>query len=141
MENIVNMQNELKVTSIEDLKSSAIGEVVQLPAFDENHPFVARLRRPSLLAMAKSGKIPNTLISAANDLFVNGAGGTAVKNIKDDQMMKQMFDILDLLCSESLVEPSYKELQDAGIGLTDEQYLFIFEYTQRGVKALENFRQ
>lgn len=131
----------LKVTSIDELKKMSMGEIVELPAFDENHPFVARLRRPSLLAMAKSGKIPNSLIDSANELFVNGTGGMANKNIKQDTMMKDMFEVFDLLCEASMVEPKYRDLEAAGITLTDEQYIFIFEYTQRGVKALENFRK
>ena len=39
------------------------------------------------------------------------------------------------------VEPSWSELKNAGIELTDEQYMFIFNYTQEGVKALEPFRE
>ena len=34
----------------------------------------------------------------------------------------------------------YKELKSAGIELTDDQITTIFQFTQQGVKALENFR-
>ena len=55
-------------------------------------------------------------------------------------MMKDMIDVLDVICEEAFVEPSYNEIKNAGVTLTDDQYLFIFDYTQRGVKALESFR-
>lgn len=133
------MEN-LKITSIEELKEYTKGEIVELPSFDENHPFVARLKRPSLLAMAKAGRIPNSLLDSANELFAQGPATVANKRVKDENMMKDMFEVIDLICESSFVEPTYQELNDAGIELTDDQYLFIFDYTQRGVKALENFR-
>ena len=140
MENIVNIQNELKVTSIDELMDYAKGEVVELPSFDEKHPFVARIKRPSIMAMAKSGRIPNSLLDSANELFAQGPAVTANKKIKDMNMMKDMIDVLDVICEEAFVEPSYNEIKNAGVTLTDDQYLFIFDYTQRGVKALESFR-
>ena len=58
-----------EVTSLADLQVYAQGQVVELPGFFSEEPFVVRLRRPSLLALTKSGKIPNALLSAANELF------------------------------------------------------------------------
>lgn len=133
-------KENLKVISVDELKSVAKGEIVELPAFDENHPFIARLRRPSLLSMAKLGKIPNSLLDSANELFAQGPGITANKKINDENMMKDMFEVIDVICEASFVEPTYQQIKDAGVELTDDQYLFIFDYTQRGVKALENFR-
>ena len=41
----------------------------------------------------------------------------------------------------ALVKPSFDELEEAGIELTDEQLVAIFQFTQLGVKALDRFRQ
>ena len=101
-------------------------------------PFVARLKRPSLLAMAKNGKIPNELLVKTNELFMND--GTAV-NASDDNMLKEIFSVIDTIAGEVFVQPTYKEIKEAGVQLTDEQMLFIFNYTQTGVKNLENFRE
>jgi len=131
--------SELKVTSIEELKKIAKGEVVELPPFAEGTPFVARLKRPSMLALAKTGKIPNSLLTQANKLFVGGVQ-QAARNTDDEAMMDELFEILDVICEEAFVEPTMKELKDNGIELTDEQYMAIFSYTQQGVKSLENFR-
>lgn len=135
-----NNITELKVTSLEDLQSYARGAVVELPPFADGQPFVARLRRPSMLALVKSGKIPNELLQSANDLFMGKPAGTKQEKT-DPSTMVRMFDIFDTICEASFIEPTYKQLQDAGIQLTDDQYTFIFNYSQAGVKALNSFRQ
>lgn len=136
-----NVSNENKVTSIEELKKVAFGEVVELPSFVQGVPFYARLKRPSMLAMTKSGRIPNELLVEANKLFVNGTASVATQNQLDSDMMKSLFDVLDIICEDSFVEPSYNELKANGIKLTDEQQLFVFAYVQRGVDALKSFRK
>ena len=127
----------LQITSIDELKSYANGTVVELPSFSEGQPFVARLKRPSLLGMVKQGKIPNTLLVRANELFVQTGAGF---DVEEENMMEQVFDVLDLMAGETFVEPTYKEIKEAGIQLTDEQLMFIFNYAQQGVRALESFR-
>lgn len=131
-------REQLAITSIEELKQYAQGEVVVLPPFAPTQPFVARLKRPSLLAMAKNGKIPNELLVKTNELFIND--GTAA-NASDDNMLKEIFSVIDTIAGEVFVQPTYEEIKEAGIQLTDEQMLFIFNYTQTGVKDLENFRE
>nr|DAH88438.1 MAG TPA: hypothetical protein [Caudoviricetes sp.] len=130
-------KREVNVTSIEDLKNYASGTVVEMPPFAEGQPLVARLKRPSILGMAKQGKIPNTLLVKANELFLqNGAGLDA----EEEDTMKQLYDVLDLIAKETLVEPTYEDIKSVGLELTDEQMMFLFNYSQQGVKALESFR-
>lgn len=129
---------EMKVTSIDQLKLMSGGEIVKLPPFIQGQDFYAKLRRPSMLKLVKSGQIPNSLLRTANMLF----SGEVDKELdRDDEFMKDMFDLIDVLADAVFVEPSWKELNNAGIELTDEQYMFIFNYTQEGVKALEPFRE
>lgn len=128
---------ELTVTSIAELKQYANGVLIELPCFAEGQRFVARLKRPSLLGMVKQGKIPNTLLVRANELFVQDGTGF---DPDEENMMAQMFDVLELMAEETFVEPTYNELKEAGVQLTDEQMMFIFNYAQQGVKALEPFR-
>lgn len=134
------MENELKITSIEELKKISKGEVVELPPFIGGVPFVARLKRPSMLSLAKSGKIPNSLLTQANKLFAGGVESVVNRGIESDEMMDDLFGILDVICEASFVEPTFKQIKEAGIELTDEQYMAVFSYTQQGVKSLENFR-
>ena len=135
------MSKELKVTSIQELSKIAKGEIIELPPFTGDVPFVARLKRPSMLALAKSGRIPNTLLEKANDLFSGGVPNVAHKYNSDPKMMADLMSVLDIICEDSFMEPTFQELKDNGIELTDAQYLAVFAYVQRGVKSLENFRK
>lgn len=128
----------LQITSFEELKAYAQGDVVELPPFAEGRPFVARLSRPSMMALVKGGKIPNTLLKSANELFSSGVAGAFDE--ENDEALSQMFDLMDIICDASFVEPTYQQIKDAGLTLTDEQLMFVFNYSQRGVKALESFR-
>ena len=128
--------NNLKVTSIEELVQYSKGEIVELPSFREGAPFIARLRRPSMMSLVKSGKIPNALVKSASKLF-NGKG----VDDNNDQAMGQAFEVFDALCEAAFVEPKYQDIKNAGIELTDEQYMAVFNYTQRGVDALAPFRR
>ena len=128
-------QKILPITPLESLQEYARGAIVQLPSFSEDQPFVARLRRPSMMALAKSGKIPNSLLNTANSLFM-GKG----MDSNNEAALKEVLSIVDILCDAAFVEPTYSQLKEAGVELTDEQYMAVFNYTQQGVKALEPFR-
>lgn len=130
-----NIEN--KITSIEELVQVSKGAIVELPPFVEGHQFFARLKRPSMLKLVKANKIPNELLTSANSLF---AQGTRNLNTLDKNMMNNLFSVMDIICEEAFVEPTYKELKEAGIELTDDQIAFVFGYTQNGVKQLESFR-
>ena len=125
-----------QVTSLEQLKQYANGNIVRLPDFAEGQPFVAKLKRPSILGMAKQGKIPNSLLVKTNELFVQSGS----LDTEENSMMQEIYDVIDLIADETFVEPTYDEIKSTGIQLTDEQMMFIFNYSQQGVKALESFR-
>lgn len=127
----------MEITSITQLNEYAQGQIVELPPFAEGQSFVARICRPSMLSLVKAGKIPNELLATANSLFIDGK----VDSKADPQAMQKVFDILDTICEACFIEPTYKQIQEAGITLTDEQYMFIFNYSQAGVKALKPFRK
>ena len=125
------------VTDFSQLQSYAQGQIVELPEFAEDMPFVVRLRRPSLLMMMKAGKIPNALLGAANVLFSNSTGKTTQMN---EETYKDISDVMEIIARSALVAPTYDEILNADLTLTDEQILAIFNYSQGGVKALESFR-
>lgn len=129
------ISEQLQITPITTLKEYAGGEIVQFPPFSENKPFVARVKRPSMMVLMKTGKIPNSLLSAANALF---SGSMKIEN--DPDIYREILGVIEVLAEASFVEPTWGEIRDAGIELTDEQYTFLFNYIQRGVKALEPFR-
>lgn len=132
--------DERKVVTIAELKELSGGEIVELPSYNEGQVIYVKLRRPSLLQMVKAGKIPNELLADANVLFANGANGVVNKAIKDEDTLVRLLDVMECICEESFVEPTYKDMKDAGIVLTDSQLLAVFAYTQNGVESLKNFR-
>jgi hypothetical protein len=134
----VNASEATNITSISDLQSYAAGTVVRFPDFAEGQPFVARVRRPSMLVLAKQGKIPNALLNVAGELFAKGGAGI---DSDDKNMLCNMYDVMDIIASAALIEPSLEQIKDCGLELSDNQMLAIFNYAQAGVKALESFRK
>lgn len=123
-----------EVTSISQLNEYAKGQLVELPSFGEGQPFFARLRRPSMLALAKSGKIPNSLLATANRMFDSSL------DTKNENMLKDFYMVIETILEAAFVEPTYQEIKDAGVQLSDDQMIFVFNYTQQGVRALDQFR-
>ena len=134
----VNCDQAMYVTSASDLQNYAAGVVVRFPDFAEGQPFVARVRRPSMLVLAKSGKIPNNLLGTAGELFSKGGAGLDADN---ENMLSDMYDIMHIISEATLIQPSLQEIEAAGLELSDDQMMAIFNYSQAGVKALEPFRQ
>lgn len=134
------MNDMLKVTSIEDLRGYELTSVVQLPDFAPGKPFVARLRKPSMLELVTSGQIPNALLATAVDLFQKNK--SVEEEIRNDPAALTKFGgVLDAYVNASLVEPSLKDLKSLGIVLSDEQRMAIFAFATEEVNALVPFRE
>lgn len=131
------MAKQKKVTTIEELKRYKEGTEVELPPFAEGQPFVARLKRPSIMKMMESGEIPNSLIVRANQLFLTG---TDEFNPHQENVVKEIYPVLKEVAKHCFVDPTWKSMEEAGIELTDEQLMFLFSYMQDGVRTLESFR-
>lgn len=139
-ENIVpaNCSEPMSITSLSDLRMYSGGTVVRLPDFAEGQPFVARVRRPSMLVLAKQGRIPNSLLNTASELFAKGGAGL---DTDDKNMLSNFYDTCKIICEAALAEPTMQDIESAGMSLSDDQMMAIFNYTQSGVKALESFRK
>ena len=125
-------------TKIEEIKKIAGGSEVELPGFtSESEPLVVVLKRPSIMQLAQKGDIPNPLLGVASELFKNGVN----KAMDNGERMKELGEVLTIVAEASMVEPSYSELEEAGINLTDLQLLYIYNYTQTGVDSLKVFRK
>ncbi|KEH98251.1 hypothetical protein [Clostridium massiliodielmoense] len=125
------MEN-LKVTSIEELKRMALPDIIELPPFKEEIPFVAKVKRVSLLNLVQKGVIPNALLSAAEELFYGKESSKGVD-------MQQMSKVMAIMAESTLVEPSIKDLKQVNLELTDEQLITLFNYSQQGLKGLSTF--
>lgn len=137
---IVSHEN-LSITSIADLEKYAGGTVVRFPDFEEGKPFVARVKRPSMLVLAKQGKIPNALLNTASDMFSGKPNGNESAEQNEKQKLNDMYGVMEVVCEACLMEPTLQDITNAGLTLSDEQMIAIFNYTQVGVKALTSFRK
>lgn len=131
-------KKQLKVTTLKDLQNYKNGQVVELPSFAEGQPFVARIRRPSMMRLVEQGKIPNKLLEKANELYANGAA--AIMDTDENSMLTEALELFDIIADSMLLEPTLQEVKETVGSLTDDQYMFLFAYSQRGVRALESFR-
>lgn len=116
--------------SVDSIKTSKIetipgwfGETVEV-----------ELKRPSILALAAAGAIPNPLMKTARKLFYSGINPDGGDLAEEGRVLLEV-------AKAALVKPSFDELEAAGIELTDEQLIAIFQFTQLGAKALDRFRQ
>lgn len=137
------INNQMNVTTFEDLKRYAQGAIVKLPGFAEGQPFVARLRRPDLTTMMASGNIPNALLKSAGSLFEAQGEASKEKEVLDSlntEDFNKMIGLFDAICKEALIQPTYDEIIEAGMTLTMEQKEAIFSYVQEGVIDLDSFR-
>lgn len=116
-----------------DLATIKTSQVVTLPGWC-GEVWECELKRPSLMAMAAGGLIPNPLMKTARKIFYSGISPA-------DGDLAEESKILLTIAQAAMVSPTFDELAAAGIELTDEQLIAIFQFTQMGAKALDRFRQ
>ena len=131
-------QVQVAVTPLSDIVKMSKGEVVELPGFKSDQKVYFRLVRPSMLMLAKTGQIPNSLLSRAADLFSKGSRSF---NNDDGDVLAESYDVLNSIARAAMVEPTMDQLTSNGVLLTDEQLMAIFNYTQNGVNSLSQFRE
>ena len=122
----------VKIIDLATVKEYADGAVIELPPFSAGQPFVARVRRPSMLRMVSDGTF--------NILF-NGDDEDRKKQTENPENMKNMYSVLETLAESMLVEPTVEQLHEKGLELTDEQLMFLYMYQQRGALVLKSFRK
>ena len=93
-----------------------------------------------MMQLMTSGKIPNTLLSVATEMFNGKTGQVMGKASEDIKTLKELVGMMEVLAEASLVKPSYKDIKKANVQLTENQLMAILMYSQGGVKSLENFR-
>ena len=130
-------EQPLKVSTPKEIKElskkRAVGDLLEFPS-----GFTARLCRPGLAKMIKSGTIPQELLAAAMSV---SSGVSAVKPADIGKMM----DVMEIMCIAAFMEPKLvkenpSENEISFSDLTDEDRAFVFSYVQQGVGGLKNFR-
>ena len=124
-------------TTLAEITEKGNGVEIGVPGFVSGEYITMKIKRPSLMEMAVHGKIPNTLMATAASLFKSGTA-ECIDKLKDDDG-KAFSDFSEAVhcVKAALVEPTYDELKERGIELTDVQLLYIYNYIQDGVDKLK----
>ena len=130
----------MQITSIEQLQSIKQSDIVELPSFEDGTPLIVEIKKPNMMQLMVGGKIPNTLLTVATEMFNGKTSQVMGKASEDIKTLKELVGMMEVLAEASLVKPSYKDIKKANVQLTENQLMAILMYSQGGVKALENFR-
>lgn len=91
------------------------------------------VQKPSLLAIARKGKIPNALMAEVSAMFGETAKNQKVtENLVNDNF-GDLVELVEAMCEASVVEPKYEDIKDY---LSDEQKFEIFSFTQADVNEV-----
>ena len=101
---MASTKKDTHITNLAALEKAANGEIVTLPGWTEEQPFVARLKRASLTGMIRAGKIPNPLIAAAQKLY-EGSGKS-----RANATFEETAKVMRLVVEEALAEPTMEQL-------------------------------
>lgn len=122
----------MSVISAKEFRQRAT-RVIEIDGFEPGEKIEVRIKPASILNLYVSGKLPNNLLGIVQDLFeVKSEQEAGKKILQDAEMMKATFEILDLVCEQCLVEPTYAEIGDL---LTDNQKGQIMAEAQGNVVA------
>lgn len=130
----------MQVTTLDRLKAIKQTEVIELPPFLDGTPFIAEVKKPNMMQLMTSGKIPNQLMTSAMTMF-NGKTNQLTNKVNENDIgsLKELVGLLDILTEYCLVNPSLKDIKEIGIELTQEQMMGVLMYTQGGIEALKSF--
>lgn len=129
----------MAITTMSVIREEAGGTEVCVPGFSSNTDTInLKLKRPSLIEMAVTGKIPNPLLGAAAELF---SGKSDLSKQTEGAKFRDMAEVIRCVAKAALVEPSWDELHESGITLTDVQLLYIYNWSVTGVDRLKSFRK
>ena len=124
--------SELKVISAREFRKKA-ARIIEIDGFEPGEKIAVRIKPASLLNLLMSGKLPNNLLGTVNDLFEQTNKGKSMELFEQDEnKIKDIMEIIDLVCEQSLVEPTFEEIKDV---ITDTQKMQIMGEAQGNVNA------
>lgn len=126
----------MSVISAKEFRERAT-RVIEIDGFNPGEKIEVRIKPASILNMLITGKLPNSLLSVVQELFnaadIKNMDDKAAKELtKDADTLKQIMKMMDEVCRQCLVEPTYDEIGDL---LTDTQKGQIMAEAQGNVTA------
>lgn len=109
-------------------------KVYVLSGWAPDEEFQVKLRRPTIYNMAAMGYIPNPIMGAVQTMF----SGNSQKIDAIDA--RKQGEAVVAMAKFAMLEPTYQEVIDAGLMLTDDQLIEIYTFALGGAPALAAFR-
>ena len=124
----------MAITSMNEIMQAAAPQEITISGFAPGTEITVLARRPSFYTMLAAGAAPNPLIPEMEKLFVRrDRSGHA-------RPSEEFARTLVFIAQETLAEPSYAQLRENGIELTDDQLTEISLFATAGAEALRSFR-
>lgn len=124
--------SELKVISAREFRKKAT-RIIEIDGFEPGEKIAVRIKPASLLNLMMCGKLPNNLLGTVNDLFEQDIQSKPTQLFEqDNDKIRDIMEIIDLVCEQSLVEPTFEEIKDV---ITDTQKMQIMAEAQGNVTA------
>lgn len=116
-----------KIISAESFMKKAT-RVIEIPGFEPGEVFAVRVKNVGVFSMIIVGKLPNTLLKMATQLFPDTNSSDSLqqstdKLLDDPEALKAMSQMMRAVAKEALIEPKYEDIVE---GITDEQIQSIF---------------
>lgn len=131
-----------KIITAESFMKKAT-RVIEIPGFEPGELFSVRVKNVGVLSMIIGGKLPNSLLVMATQLFPDTQSSDSLqentnKLLDDPEALKTMSDMMRAVVKEALVEPKYEDIAE---GITDEQIQSIFTQvvgtTQKAIPTVQ----
>ena len=131
-----------KIITAESFMKKAT-RVIEIPGFEPGELFSVKVKNVGVLSMIIGGKLPNSLLVMATQLFPDTQSSDSLqentnKLLDDPEALKAMSDMMRAVVKEALVEPKYEDIAE---GITDEQVQSIFTQvvgtTQKAIPTVQ----
>lgn len=131
-----------KIISAETFMKKAT-RVIDIPGFEPGEVFSVKVKNVGVLSMIIGGKLPNSLLVMATQLFPETQSSDSLqentnKLLDDPEALKSMSQMMRAVVKEALVEPKFDDIAE---GITDEQIQSIFTQvvgtTQKAIPTVQ----
>ena len=131
-----------KIITAESFMKKAT-RVIEIPGFEPGELFSVKVKNVGVLSMIIGGKLPNSLLVMATQLFPDAQSSESLqkstdKLLDDPEALKAMSQMMRAIAKEALVEPKYEDIAE---GITDEQIQSIFTQvvgtTQKAIPSVQ----
>jgi len=142
------MDSEKRPINIEELKNLAKGTIIAIPGYNEEDSINVRVKKIDFSKEMLNGKynlssfLTGSIIEELNNTSTDEEREEIIKKeaVKEGgEVIEDMFPMLDNICKECLIEPTFEEFEEV-YPLTLNQKYAIFDWVLGGIRDLKPFR-